>query len=216
MALDPQIAKRLWESRYRKELEVFARKNAHLHEYKDAEDLFHDMVIGVWMKAVDLFDPSRVTYLKLDPSDPNYLKNYERAFNAIFTTTLIGFLDNLKSHRDTGKQQWMRKVRRLDTPLSTDDDDEGATLLDTLSAATDDGDRENTEAFQDMLGAIPEELREPLKFMVDNLERGNTSAVWDELRQRFIDPQTKKGWTKTRFINALFNNEEFVEWATNI
>lgn len=215
MALDPALAQQWWDERYEKQLEQFARKNAYLHEFKDPEDLFQDMVIGVWMKAVDLFDPSRVSYLNLDPESPDYAKNLRQAFNAVFTTTLNGFLANLATHRGTGKSKWEKSVKSLESPLGgSGGEDGGATLLDVISDAEKDPNMMGD--LSRMLRGVSKELRSPLGFIIHNLERGGSTGIWDQLRDRFVDPVTGKGWTKTRFINSLYADPVFMEWATNI
>lgn len=207
MALDAQLAQRLWNERYSDELEHYARKNAYLNDFKDPEDLFQDMVIGVWMKAVNAFEAGKVTYTA----------DLERSFNAFFTRILNQYLASLKEHRETGKQQWDKKLRRLDKPLGNDEGDEGATLLDTLADA--DVDPDLGEDLSRIMRALPENLEAPLQYIIENLERGNSSTIMDEIRAKgdagdvnFQDPATRKGWTKTRLLNSLMEEPEFVEF----
>lgn len=207
MALDAQLAQRLWNERYSDELEHYARKNAYLNDFKDPEDLFQDMVIGVWMKAVNAFEAGKVTYTA----------DLERSFNAFFTRILNQYLASLKEHRETGKQQWDKKLRRLDKPLGNDEGDEGATLLDTLADA--DVDPDLREDLSRIMRALPENLEAPLQYIIENLERGNSSTIMDEIRAKgdagdvnFQDPATRKGWTKTRLLNSLMEEPEFVEF----
>lgn len=215
MALDAALAQQWWDERYERELEHFARKNAYLHEFKDPEDLFQDMVIGVWLKAIELFDPSRVTYVDLsDPKSPDYEAKLKRAFNAIFTTTLQGFLANLAVHKGTGKSQWEQKLKSTDQPIGSEDEG-GATLLDVIE----DNMTKDPDMFKDigkMMKAVSRDLRAPLGYLLNNLERGGSTNIWDDIRDRFKDPETGKGWTKTRFLNAIYDEPAFVEWATSI
>ena len=167
MSLDPALAEKWWNERYEGELERVARKNAYLHEFKDPEDLFQDMVIGVWMKAVDLFDADRVTYVNLDPNQPDYEAKLKRAFNAVLTTTMQGFLANLATHNQTGKSKWEQKVKSLETPLDGEDDgDEGGTLLDTLEDASKDPDMMSD--ITRMMQNVSRDLRPPLGYIMKN------------------------------------------------
>jgi len=199
MALDQAAAQRLWDDRYRKELENFAFKNKYLHETGDPEDMFQDMAIQVWMKAVNAFDASKTTYAGED---------VDRAFNAFFTRILNQFLANQAHHRETGKQQYFQKGRSTEDPMGGEEG--GPTLMDRLQDLSEqDKDREAQMDLERMYHALPENLSEPLKYIVEHADRGNFSQIMKEIRERW-------GWTQTRLFNALIEEPEFVELVTNI
>lgn len=201
-----------FNERYSKELESFAKKNRYLNEFNDAEELYQDMVEKVWIKAIRLFDPDRVTYVDVkDKNSPEYEKRLERAFNAIFTTTLHGYLASLATHRDTGKQQWEKKVKRLDQPIGSEDEDQQTSLLDTLESAAKDPDAMGD--LRRMMKDLDRPVAQVLAYILKNYERGAGTQIWDDIRTKFTDPQTGKGWTKTRFLNALYNEPAFTDWA---
>lgn len=211
MALDNATATRLWNTRYRKQLEDTAFKNKYLNEFGDPEEMFGDMQIHVWMKAVQNFDASKVTYSG----------DLERSFNAFFTTILGQFLANQAAHQKTGPQQWEKNKRSLDAPIKKDDE-EGANLLEVLENAKDGSDPDLMGDLQRVLHALPPELEAPLEYIIQNGERGDISQVMNDIRAKgdageasFQDPTTRKGWTRTRLLNALMEEAEFVEFITS-
>jgi DNA-directed RNA polymerase specialized sigma24 family protein len=197
MALDQATATRLWNSRYAKELQDYAFKNKYLHETQDPEDLFQDMFIHVWMKAIDAFDAEKTSFAGAD---------VDRAFNAFFHNIMKQYMSNLAAHKDTGKQKWEQDKKSLDAPTSTDD--EGSrTLMDVIEQAQD-GDQETQMDLQRLISALPDHLSEPLQFILENAGRGNISEVMNEIRTRW-------GWTTTRLYNELIKYPIFTEFATN-
>lgn len=201
MALDKETAQRLWDDRYRKELESFAFKNKYLHPTGDPEDLFQDMWINVWTKAVNYFDADKTTYAGSD---------VDRAFNAFVTNIMNQFFANLAKHQDTGKQQWNRGLRSADEQLRSDEGDAGPSLLDRIEdMSLADSDPEVALDLERLYDSLPSELSEPLKYIVEHGDRGNMSQVMKDIRDKW-------GWTKSRLFNALIEEPEFVEFVENI
>jgi len=195
--LDPEIAKRLWSSRYKEELKNYAFKNKFLNEFHDPEDLFQDMSINVWMKAVNTFDAKAITFTN----------NVDRSFNAYFHQILFRYLTNLKTHKETGKQEYLRKKRSLDAPLKgRDEEGQKRTLLDKLPAFID-SDPETVGDFNRLLNSLPPKLSEILTYLVENMHPGNTGEVLKEIRSNW-------GLTTTRLFNALMDEPAFVEFVS--
>lgn len=262
MALDPALAKSLFESRYKKELEAYAKKNSFMNEFKDPEDLFQDMVIEVWVKSVNLFDATKVTYVNTDPNSPDYRRSVIRAFNALFTQALKGYLSNLARRgefskkfqpkkykmdengqpvkgedgnfiedpkgdfiRDesgnpvagegSGQFKWERGFKSLDAPVGGSDDEGKETALgDTIADALADPDMKGD--LRRLMNELPKDLKLPLAYILNNAEPGNINQIWSDIRKKFVDPGTGLGWTKTRFLNELYEQPAFTEWATSI
>lgn len=199
MALDKETAQQLWNERYKDELERFAFKNKYLHDTGDPEDLFQDMWINVWAKAVNAFDASKVTYSG----------DMDRAFNAFFTNILNQYMANLAKHKDTGKQQWERSIKSGDEPSKGGEDDEGPSIFDRLEGAGSDGDPDLQHDLENLYNALPDDLAEPLKYIIEHADNGNISQIMKDIREKW-------GWTQTRLFNALSEEPEFVEFITNI
>jgi len=197
MALEEGLAQRLWEERYRKHLEAVARKNSYLNEFNDPEDLFQDMAINVWMKAVKAFNVEAVTYT----DDP------ERAFNAFYQTVLQQYLATLAERRQTGKAQYEARGLSLDKPVGGDEGEDGERFIDLLTKTTEDPaeaiDREN------MLAELPENLSGPLRHIIENAGRGDFSKALQEVRDQW-------GWTQRRLFNELVEQPAFTEWAGSL
>lgn len=196
MALDQETAQRLWNERYQEEIDRYAHKNKYLNEFGDPEDLSQDMAINVWLKAVNNFDQAKVTYSG----------DVDRSFNAFFTNILNQYLSNLSTHRDTGKQTYFReKQRSLDAPVKEDDED-SATLQELLEIGeTSDPDVERD--VRKLLSVLPDNLSNPLKYIIDNADRGNIAEILQQIRERW-------GWTKTRLLNELTHYPEFIDFIT--
>lgn len=198
MALDKETAQQLWNERYRDELQSYSFRNKYLHPTKDPEDLFQDMAINVWLKAVNAFKPEKVTYTD----------DLDRAFNSFFTNILNQFLANLKKHQDTGKQQWERSIKSGDEPTKGDEAD-GPSLFDRMQGVTDEEDPDTVMDLQNLYTALPDDLAEPLKYIIEHADHGNISQIMKDVRDKW-------GWTQTRLFNALSEEPEFVEFITNI
>lgn len=200
MALDKETAQRLWDDRYRQELESFSYKNKYLHPTGDPEDLFQDMWINVWTKAVNYFDADKTTFAGGD---------VDRAFNAFVHQIMNQYFANLKKHQETGKQQWERSVKSADEPMRGEEG-EGPTLLDRFEDLTRaDEDPELAIDLQNLYNSLPEDLAEPLRYIVEHAEAGNFSQVMKDIRDKW-------GWTKTRLFNALIEEPEFLEFVENV
>lgn len=202
MTLDPTLRERLWSSRYRKELEQQARKNAYLNDDGSAEDLFQDMSIHVWMNAVENFDPKRVTY-----KDTSSEQGMIESFNAFFHWKLKNFLANAAEHRDTVKQTEQReKTVRGDQSVGGDDDGEGSSLFEMLEGGTQGPVAENMD-FQQMLHSLPPNLSGALSYIVNNLDADNQTEVWKNVRSQY-------GLTKNLLYNALMEEPEFLDFIS--
>lgn len=198
MALDPQVARRLWDERYRNYLQAVARKNSYLNEFNDPEDLFQDLSIHVWMKAVKAFDAESVTYT----TDVN------RAFNSFLETIKGQYLSSLSSHSKTGPQDMIRKQVSLDKPVDTGGGEEGERFIDMLPTESQDpSDRGELEAAME---GLPPELREPLTFIIDNASKGDFSKVMDEVRERW------PGLTQRRLYNAILEQPKFLRFLSEL
>lgn len=198
MALDKETAQQLWNERYKSELERFSFKNKYLHPTGDPEDLFQDMWINVWAKAVNAFDVSKTTYAGDD---------WKRAFNAFVSNILNQYMANLAKHRDTGKQQWERSVKSGDEQTKGDESD-GPSIFDRLSGDTD-ADPDRQHDLEALYNNLPEDLVEPLKYIIEHADNGNITQIMKDIREKW-------GWTQTRLFNALIEEPEFVEFIENL
>lgn len=200
MALDSDLAQRLWNERYREELLNVARKNRYLHEDQDPDDLFQDMAVHVWLKSVNTFDADAVTFTN----------DVGRAFNSYLHQWLARYLANLSTKRETGKQTYFREKRRdLDAPSrGKEEGEEGATLLDRIADERK-YDPEVAADLQMLYTRLPENLSGALQYIIDNIERGNLNKVMKDVRSKW-------GLTTKRLFNALMDEPEFVDFVTQI
>lgn len=198
MALDSVVARELWDKRYKKELENFAFKYKHLNEFGDPQDMFQDMSINVWMKAIDNFKQESVTFTE----------NVERAFNSFFTTILQQYIANLMKHRQTGESKYFRtNIERGDRPLKGEEGEGSTTLMDTLS------DPESlprifqeSADFEKMVNSLDPTLEQILRFIVQEYEPGGKGELWQEIRNRW-------GLTRNQLFNQLLEEKEFVDYV---
>lgn len=201
MALDAQTAQRLWSERYENYFRALANKNKYLHDTQDPDDLFQDFAENVWLKAVNKFEAERTTYAGED---------VDRAFNAWVSNITKQYLANLAAHRETGKQEWERTVRSADEPIRGEEGESRDTVLDRLKdVSTADDDPELSIDLQNMLEGIPDNLSEPLQYIIDFADRGNFNAVMKEVREKW-------DWTPTRLFNELIQYPEFVQFVESI
>lgn len=197
MALDKATADRLWNSRYFKELKDQSFKNKNMHETEDPDDMFGDMALHVWTKAVQAFDPSKTNFAGGDT---------DRAFNAFFHQILNQFLANQMAHRNTEKQKYIRtKQKSLDAPVKKDDEGDGSTLMELVEQTQDKSDPDVQRDIQNMLHALPKELGGALEYIIEHADRGNINKVMEDVREQF-------GFTRTRLLNALMEEPEFVDF----
>lgn len=200
MSLDKATAARLWDSRYRSYLEQYSRKNKYLDPegMDDPQNLFSDLAMNVFVKAVNAFDADKV----------GYTTDIDRSFNAFFTQILGQYTSNLAAHHGTGKSNYFRQNQRsIDAPRGSDDDDEGSSLLDVLESHG--IDPQMKLDLEDMLSKIPENLRNPLRFIIDNLDAGDVKDVMQQVRDKY-------GWTQTRLFNALAEEPAFRDFVSEI
>jgi hypothetical protein len=200
MSLDKATAARLWDQRYRKFLESYSIKNKYLDPegMDDPQNLFSDLAMNVFVKAVNAFDADKVTYSK----------DVDRSFNAFFTQILGQYTSNLAEHRNTGKQQYFRKNKRsIDQPAPGSDDEEGATLLDMLESHG--HDTQLQTELKDVLSKLPPDLAAPVQYIVENLDRGDTKEVMQAVRDKW-------GFTQTRLFNALADQPAWADFVSTI
>lgn len=200
MALDKATAARLWDQRYRKYLEQYSLKNKYLDPegLNDPQNLMSDLAMNVFVKAVNAFDQGKV----------GYTADADRAFNAFFTQILGQYTSNLAAHRDTGKSKYTRDNQRsLDAPRGSGDDEEGNSFLDVLQSH--DHDPAMQLDMEKMMQKLPENLRSPLKYIIENLSAGDVSDVMGQVRDKF-------GWTQTRLFNALAEQPAFTSFISEI
>lgn len=200
MALDQAEAKRLWSGRYEEELRNVAFKNKYLDPegLNDPENLFSELMVNVFLKAVNSFDVDKVTYTG----------DADRAFNSFFQQIKAQYLANLSEKHQTGKATHFRdKQRSLDKPLKEDDSGGVTTFLDLLESHGEDVDMQID--IQNMLSAMPQDLKEPLEYIIENVSRGGVSEVMETIRERW-------GWTPSRLRNALIEQPAFTEFVSSI
>lgn len=209
MALDKYLAQKLWDERYREQFEAFAFKNKYLHETGDPEDMFQEMWIKVYAKAVEKFDMSKVTYLKNTnvQSEEALIAATVRAFNAFVTTIMNQYFANLKTKSETGKQQWTQQLKSGDERMKGEEG-EGPTLLERVPNLMN-PDPDTQADLETLYHNLPEDLAEPLRYIIQNAVPGKMSETMKEIRDKW-------GWTQTRLFNALLEEPEFVEFVTNI
>lgn len=198
MALDSADATRLWTERYEDELKNIAFKNKYLDPegMNDPENLFSELAQNVFLKAVNNFDVAKVTYTE----------DKERAFNSFFQQIRAQYLANLSEKHQTGKAQHFReKQRSLDKPIGNDDEGGVTTFLDMLESHGHDVDMQID--ITNMVEQLPENLREPVEYIVENASRGDISDVMDTIRERW-------GFTPSRLRNALIEQPAFVDFIT--
>lgn len=187
---DPKILQ-LFEERYSKQLQNVAKKNRYLEPTGNWEDLYHDLVVSVFLATADSFDMGKVSY-----SDDE-----RRAFNARLNMRLQHELSTLKTRHYTDKATNAREnTRSGDEPMG---DEEGASLFEQMPNE-DQYDFGGEIDLANAISKMPGDIGKALRILVERADRAGVG-------QAFEDVQAETGLSHKRLMNFLVKDKNFID-----